>query len=1103
MSFIHDIQSVAKYESKVLIRSWFFKVFTFLALVILGFFNFIMLVSEDSGGFWLAKSVSSNIPYINLLLLNTGQAIIAIFLSSEFLKRDKKLDTSEVFYVRPLSNAEYVIGKIWGNLRVFLILNLIVLGMAMIFNIISSGVSVDWLAYITYFLIISIPTLVFIIGLSIFLMLVLKNQALTFILLLGYIGLTIFYIQDKFYYVFDYMAYSLPLMKSTIVGFTNLDLLLTHRAIYFFAGLGFIFFTIFQFLRLPNSSRSNYPWLFISLCMFLLCGMAGYKHVYSILHQGDMRELYTEINNKYVHTPKMIIDQYDLSLEQFPSTFSSEVKMKGVALETSSVFTFCLNPGLQIQEIKTGDKVIDFKRDNQIILVDFGNEIAKGDTLSLSMKYAGKIDNTFCYLDVPAKVLEGSFSNFLFNINKEYSFQTGNFLLFTPETYWYPRPGTSYSDKSPDWQQTYFSKFKMQVKPLPGLTPLSQGMSPDDSTGTFSFAPEYMTQSISLVIGKYKQKSVQVDSTLFSMWHIDGHDYFTATFDSILDTIPSQVRMVRDQLQRNYKLSYPFRRFSVIEVPAQFYSYSRAWSQAQEMVQPEMVFFPEKGCMFDNADVVRRKKNHIEWSKWGGREINETEAAIRTMNDFLWLFAQQEGNYNFSSGSRGKYNISSQSNPYFLFPELYNFRYNIYSPEWPIANRVVELYLQKKSDNNGWEREVNGISNNEKASLLMEKQNFKDLLANVDHRDLLDNIISLKANKLFANPEINLGVQKFRDSLYAVLERNTFRNIQFENLLDTLGAISKTDINSYVAEWNQPTKLPFYTIGQPEVTRIRNRGEESFVLKVQINNNSDYDGIVHVDVMRGAWNQFPDAKASRKVPLAAHQTKELVSVWDEAPREVKVNTMISANLPSSIRLQAGDIKKERRKDVDPEGDFIISESLSQAEGEVIVDNEDPLFSLSEPAIVGLLPKWLDRVEDTSFKYAGVMTWRPPLQWTPTTNEGYYGKYIRSAYVIKSGDGSQTATWKVPVPSPGQYDVFYYVFKDNELRWNERVEAEYSFKVQYGKEEEDAYINVRKANEGWEQLGVYYFESDTIQIQLKNKYNLRCVTADAVKIVKRY
>ena len=57
-----------------------------------------MMLMEDNFGLWFAKSVSSNIPYLNLLLLNTGQAVVAVFLSSaEFLKRDKKLDTSEVF----------------------------------------------------------------------------------------------------------------------------------------------------------------------------------------------------------------------------------------------------------------------------------------------------------------------------------------------------------------------------------------------------------------------------------------------------------------------------------------------------------------------------------------------------------------------------------------------------------------------------------------------------------------------------------------------------------------------------------------------------------------------------------------------------------------------------------------------------------------------------------------------------------------------------------------------------------------------------------------------------------------------------------------------
>ena len=112
MTFISNIQSVAKYESKLLIRSWFFRVFTVLAVGIIAFLNFQLFVSEEMGGLWIATSIPSNIPYLILLLLNTGQAVIAIFLASDFLKRDKKLDTSEVFYVRPLSNAEYVIGKI-------------------------------------------------------------------------------------------------------------------------------------------------------------------------------------------------------------------------------------------------------------------------------------------------------------------------------------------------------------------------------------------------------------------------------------------------------------------------------------------------------------------------------------------------------------------------------------------------------------------------------------------------------------------------------------------------------------------------------------------------------------------------------------------------------------------------------------------------------------------------------------------------------------------------------------------------------------------------------------------------------------------------------
>jgi hypothetical protein len=1288
-------------------RSWFYRIFLVLAVLFLCIFNFAALIGQD-GGLWLMRAVVSNIPYVNLMFLNTGQAVIAVFLSSEFLKSDKKLDTSEVFYVHPLSNAEYVAGKIWGNMKVFFRLDLFIIIIVVVFNL-ASGISIDWAAYITYFFLICIPTLVYIFGLSVGLMLILKNQAITFILLLGYIALTLFYVGDKFYYLFDYMVYSLPLMKSSIVGFTNWTTLVNHRCIYLLIGLGFVCISIFLFRRLPNTKYGRYRWLALAVCFLIAAGVAAYNHVAPILKEAEMRALYTDINNKYVHKPKMVVDHYDITVEQHPETISAEVVMKGVALEASPVFVFCLNPALQIREIKEGEKELSFNRESQIILVDFGREIARGDSVAFRMKYDGRIDGGFCYLDIPEEILQQQYSTEIFRIDKKYSFQRDNYILFTPETYWYPCPGTSYSSDNPDWQQAYFSNFRLTVKTLNGLKALSQGTMkwppikksekretrrerrrpevegqrgpneerattneargsgrgaggvsgrnsergsaqgpggnfergagrnsergarrgergmrnperdaqnegqgagrgagdgsggnqlPDSARGPaqgapggnfergagrnpeqdarrrewgmrnperdaqnegrgadstvlggasennlqkdsaeaktpanvvkdslFIFETDFPTPSITLIIGDYEQKSIDVDSVVFSVWHLKGHDHFFSVLDSITDTIPAQIRERRRSLESAYSLDYSFNRFSIVEAPVQFFSYARTWTQAQEKMQPEMILFPEKGCLFQEGDFVRRVKNEKQWAKWNGQDISDEEAAIRTFNAFSGIFQRTESNFNWSR-ERGAVNVSVQANPYFIFPQFYNFRYNIFSSEWPIANRLIELYLQDKSDNNNWMRQMNGISNNEKANLLMEQYPFKDLLADVEHRDLLDNVISLKASFLFAPAERNTGYKEYRDSLRYVLQQNIFTNLRFENLLDTMGMIAGEDLRTPLESWNHPTPLPVYIVGTPEVVQITNRDKEVYVVKLQITNDSDVDGIINIEItvggggrMGGGSSAVYDPRAKRKVSIAARETKRIVSVWDEAPRNVIVNTLVSANLPNLVNLPVSNIIRERNKPVDEEGDFILQGASYNIPGEVIVDNEDSLlFVLSTPDVVGLLPQWLDQVDDNSFRYSGVSGWRPPLQWTLTTNDKYYGTHVRSAYVIKSGGGSQTATWKIPVPVTGQYDLYYYVYKPDELRQRRGGggggggrgrgdnrgggDAEYSFKVKYDGYEENAYINLRRSDEGWSILGTYYFNEDTVRVVLANDCTLRSVTADAVKIVRR-
>ena len=657
-----------------------------------------------------------------------------------------------------------------------------------------------------------------------------------------------------------------------------------------------------------------------------------------------------------------------------------------------------------------------------------------------------------------------------------------------------------------------------------------------DST-QFIYQTDFPTPSITLIIGEYEQKGIDVDGTHFNIWHLKGNDYFTVPFDSIIDTIPSQLRERRRYTETQYSLDYSFRRFALVEVPVQLVSYVRTWTQAQEKMQPEMVLYPEKGSLFGEADIVRRVKNEKRWASRNGMEISDAEAAIRTLNGFTMSFLRTESDINFTQ-ERGVTNITSKPNPYFIFPQLYNYRYNIFSSEWPIANRLIELYLQDKTDNNNWMRQMNGISNTEKANLLIQQHNFKELLADVEHRDLLDNIIALYINELFATGERNIGYKEYRDSLRAVLKSNIFKNIRFEDLLESMGKVAGEDFITPMEKWASPAQLPVYIVSSPVITRIVNRDKEVYVVKFRVTNDSDNDGIINIDIsstggmsfgggrggggggmmmrvgmMGGGSTDVYDPRAKRKVSIAARETKEFVSVWDEAPRSISINTLVSANLPNIINLPVNNIVREQNRTIDIEGDFVISNTMLNVPGEVIVDNEDTeLFILSKPDIVGLLPKWLEGVDENPFPYSGVTDWRPPLQWTLTTNDKYYGTHIRSAYVVKNGNGSQTATWKIPVPAAGSYDLFYYVVKPNNFRGGGGGPGggnrgggqfgEYRFKVKYDGDEEKAYINLRRSDEGWSQLGSYFFEKDTVVVVLSNDCEMRTVTADAVKIVRK-
>lgn len=1122
MIFLSNILSVAKYESKLLKRSWFYKVFSTLSLLLIGSAAVTVVQTNK-----FALSCIPSLPAYNLMLyFNVAQAIVSIFLSSEYLKRDKQLDTSEVFYVRPLSNAEYLLGKMWGTIRVFLMLNLLVMIVALTICYIYIPDFVSPVSFLVYFLILNIPTLIYIIGLSTFLMLIIKNQALTFVILLGYIGLTLFYIGDKCYYLFDYIGFSLPLLESTITGFADLPSLIVHRMLYLLLGLGFILCSISLFRRLPNSPRALYPWRAASVIVLTGALACGTWHVGKFVEKENFQQQMIALNNQYASEPKMEVDSCLINTTQTGEMLHFNIRMVATPIKKSKRFTFTLNPGFHIKGADMNGKPLDIKREAHLMFVEFPNEIGPKDTVRFNLEYEGVADERICYLDIPEELLieQEKFMN-IFNIGKRYLYQTEEYTLLTPESYWYPRPGVSYSDNNPDWQQSYFTNFQMEVTPNKGLTALSQGERnyKDSDSLTVSFIPEYPLQSLSLIIGHYKDVSIDVDSTRYSAWYLEGHDFFSQELTLIKDTIPSIIRDVRFDYENRIGMDYPFNRFSIIETPAHFSSYVRTWTTAQEKMQPEMVLVPEK--MYNNwrFDVKGHKtRRQEERSRGGGRRggrrgggqaMTDLDIEMQIFRDILYFMWDTNAGANFQEGQMGRTTVTMNVSPYYIFPQMYNFKYNIYSTEWPVANRLIELMLQGTDQRSNWMmRNVNGLSNDEKSLMLMNRFTFKEVQNKTDHRDLLNNLIQLQGKKLFLDAERKLGVQAFRDTLFEHVRANAFTNLSFEALLDTLGEISGSPIRENLKEWNRPTELAEFMIGTPSVTKIETETMEIYQAEITISNLSDTPGSINMRLQFWGNNDIQIFDGEEKpsewiVDFKPHETKRIVTHWEENPGMFFINTLFSKNLPAQVGIR--NQRVEEAFTLTEEGEYILSEDFMTEKDEIIVDNEDSqLFSLSTPPTSGLLGEWINRnSEEEEFKYVGVNEWRSPVRWTSTTDQSYYGTSIRSAMVIRSGKGEQYAQWKLPVPTPGRYELYYHVRRPEQLRRERgggRKKFLYHFKVTSDIDgyDDEIEFDVRRSGDGWNLIETYGITGDTLTVRLTDESDLNMIAADAVKLVKR-
>jgi len=1117
------IWTIARVEGRTLFRSWFFRIMSLISLTYFGFFDYFAMFDKNDAD-WELHGIPSTIPYVNILFLNAVQAVVAVFLASDFLKRDKKLDTTEVIYMRALTNADYVWGKTLGILLVFGGLNLVVLALPLVINLFFPDSPIVWKAYLYYPLLISLPTLVFILGLSFLFMVLIRNQAVTFIVLLGYVATTMFFLGRKFYYLFDYMAFNVPLMYSGFVGFGDVTSMLIHRGMYLLLGLGCIFLTIFLLQRLPQSRFMHFG----ALVMAILCLVGGlglgFLFVQNVNDGKALRVRLAALGDEYFDTPTVTPVRYAIDLEHRPHSFGAEARLV-VRNNTSTPlerYVLNLNPGLTVTGVAAGavlggdEKTIrvelPYTRDHHLLFIEPQFGLAPGGIDSFVVTYHGVIDEEACYPDVD-ELIRGTVyrPGEVFTGVKRFSFNEPDYLLLTPENGWYPRPGGGYSGAHPVSQRLDFARYDLSVRTREDLTAISQGVIDTVAAGQFHFRTETPLPSLTVTVGPYELRSVTVDSVAYNLYVRQGHAYFEPFFTNIGDTLPDVIRDLQQSFENRIGLEYRFPRLSLIEVPIHFFCFRHTWTINQEVVQPEMVLLPEKGLPFYAADfqsVSRRNQRH---NRRSNEEVTDVEKEIQLLQRFVGDTLTDDFMPTSYWWGGDDFEFDTDYN---LFPNYLSFANHLVSTEWPVLNLALESYFVGRLEDRSTEyfRFTVGLVPGERVNLALTNQSLPDLMANPDRRELLPLVLKNKGDYLFLLLESICGEERFAEFLTRQLEISRFRDLPLHDFLADLEGEFDLDFRPYIESWYESRELPGYLAWDPEVYQVLAGARTRYQVKFKLANAEGTDGLVRIAYRqrseRAGGASIRDTnphEAGRLIFLKAGQIKEFGQVLDFEPSSVRVVTMVSRNIPTTIFYTVPDV--ELRKGALPfDGERVIEGPIRYTEpGEIVVDNEDAGFAVETSPARCLLRKWFPREQgDEESKYVGLQFWSDINSWQPTINPLFYGKYIRSShYTNADRDNLRKASWSTDITEAGFYDLYVYVYRVN--FWSNERSARYGtnqFLIEHEDGVEQVELDLDAGENGWNHLGSYYLREGRNTVEVTNETRKRFVLADAMKWVKR-
>lgn len=1083
---------IAIYEAKIISRSPVFRIFVFCVVVSLAFIHLETQSDVWGGVDWSMIALPAQIPFLNAYFFSLLLVIPVASLAAEMVAREKKRDTLDTIRVRNVSNLVYHGGKMVGLFVVLLMTALVSILMALFIHIFMSPATVHFGDYLFYFVTLTIPSLIFLTGFSYAIAWWINNSFLSFLVVLAY-GVFSLWLGRAAYGVFDFTSATVSNIFSDFVGHPNVTLYLLHRFFFLFLGIAGAFFIACFSKRLPDFPQQARKYKTIGFSLIFVGLMSGLLFNYSFYSWGKSREEY-----------RKTIERYEAKNAPHIATHEITVAVNGDRMEASSLlclenkqnqevdsWSLFLNPGLKVVSIRAAGEDISYSRDRQFIILN--RKMMPGEQLSIEIKYRGRIDERIAYLELSE---DEYFKNdrTVFEMGYRSAFLSEEYTLLIPEVLWYPVAHPPVIPQAIGGNREELTLFKLTVNGQQDKTILSQGEK-EIHGQHITFINQKPLPGITLTIGEYLCKSVGIENFRLEFYYLKGHDFFEQAYRILQD---QDITDLYTELRKNEVLQYPFDRLMLVETPASFKSYFRAWKGMSEYVQPELFLWPEQANTFAGSCLDVPFGNETEVEK-------RTQLSQR-LSSYLssYLFNERSGKLpyfiqRFMSAKQRILSTVYLSNPYYIMPLFYHYNCFIASEKYPILNRALEAILMQEEVAVGRRGDID-----REVAQYLSSNSLQDALSDPQlSSEFLNKIIQQKANELFRYIQISSGGERFLSFYKQFAEENSGRVIEYSTFNDQLLNVLNVDLEQFLPEWYYSQGLPCFLIKNLTYREIIHDMGVNEEVSITIHNSGNRKGYIFLHLQdRMRTIEIPE---STIIPLASNEIKTITLTVPYGLSAVNLDYGLAENLPSERKILRGQLKQHIQHDLSP---FTITDTtrfcvttvdstaFDDNSGIVIVDDRDSGFRIIETRR-GLLKE-----SQLAPEVRKVVNRR----WQYFLKDDFYGMVEQTACMRLAGDGKTYVEWNAEIEKSGRYELWVHKPSNGSIVMavEDKTLLYYYTLIAEGIEETISLPFFENFRETWISLGEFDLPEGRATLRLSDKgdHPELIICADAIKWVKK-